>query len=248
MPNSKALHRFLNRIAYYTIDIELTDLLVDGFKTLPNTNDRMSEAFGGQLGRYERLDNRANTQNSRKLVGNHLRKTINTAYIKELHEDFSEFLATSMSRAALAGVDPARFTGEIHLEIPAKELLKIGNWDSIAVEISDKIFRTLENEKSTKSLISKICNRLGLNLPENLLDNAMPYLDARHILVHRDGMVDEKYKKDYPAIQSKDGKLLVNYAFTKRATFHVTALAKHIDDELIGKGFVRQQDMIGAAL
>ncbi len=167
------------------------------------------------------------------------------AFVKELYEDFSEFLATSLSRAALAGVDAARFAGEGKLEIHAKEILHAGSWEAVIRLISDKIFRALENERKTRDLITKMGNRIGLAIEAAQLDAAMPYLDARHILVHRDGKPDELYTRSYADIPIVNGEIQLNFEFVGRARSTVTALADHIDERMIAANLVRRQDMAG---
>ncbi len=73
----------------------------------------------------------------------------------------------------------------------------------------------------------------------------MPFLDARHILVHRDGTADELYRRDYPQIALRKGKIVVNFDFVLSARAAVDALARHIDDRIIHANLVRNQDMHG---
>jgi hypothetical protein len=179
------------------------------------------------------------------IVGRHLVRTLHTSFVKDLFEDFSEFLSTSLVRAAQRGIDPARFVGDVKLELSAAEILKAGGWDAAVQMISDAIFRKLENERNTKDLIRKASVRLGLALNPAVLEVAMPYLDARHILVHRDGKTDDLYRRDYPAIELDRDRIQINFAFVSAARERVTALVRHMDEQIILAGLVRPQDMIG---
>lgn len=210
-----------------------------------NSGQSICEALGGDPVRYTRLHARQNTRPSRKIVGTHFRRTIQSAFIKELHEDFSDFLATALGRAALTGVDPNRYTGDVKIDIKASELLSAGSWEAVVALISSKIFRALENEKSTKKLISKISSRLGVDLDDGILDAAMPYLDARHILVHADGIADETYKENYGDIALHEDRLIVNFAFIESAKATILALAGHMDQKFLEKGFVPDQFVAG---
>ncbi len=116
-----------------------------------------------------------------------------------------------MTKAALKGIDPARFVGEVRLDIHAAEFLAAGNWDAAVALVSNAIFRKLENERNTKDLVRKASVRLGLQIDQGKLDAAMPYLDARHMLVHRDGKTDEQYRRDYPGIPLDGEKLIIDY-------------------------------------
>ncbi|WP_294217966.1 hypothetical protein [uncultured Sphingomonas sp.] len=242
---TKAYHRFSQRIAYYNSDVELVEVLVGQFVQMPNTNDNIAVSLGCDAGRYPNLARRVNVRDSRKIVGGHLKATLHASFIKDLFEDFSEFIADTMTKAAQAGIDPARFVGEIKLDIHAAEILGTGGWDAAVKLVSDAIFRKLENERNTKDLIRKASARLGLALETGIVEAAMPFLDARHILVHRDGTADELYRRDYPQIALRKGKIVVNFDFVLSARAAVDALARHIDDRIIHANLVRNQDMHG---
>lgn len=152
-----------------------------------------------------------------------------------------------MTKAAMAGIDPARFVGEIKLDLHAAEILAAGNWDATVRLVSDAIFRKLENERNTRELLRKASARLGLAINQATLVAAMPYLDARHILVHRDGKVDDQYCLDYPQVALRDGKIQTNYQFVIAARNAIDALARHIDDRIIQANLVRNQDLVGQA-
>lgn len=243
--SSKAFQRFSQRLISYETDLELADLLTKSFLRHASDNRMLCELLEGQAEFHPRLQACPNTEQSRKIVGLHLKSTINVAFVKELYEDFSEFLATSLARAALAGVDAARFAGEAKLELSAKEILQTGSWESATKLISDKIFRSFENERNTRILITKMSARVGLQLDENILSAAMPYLDARHILVHRDGKPDDLYRRTYPQISVVKGQISITFTFVTRARQMVRALAEHIDTRMIEANLVRRLDMAG---
>lgn len=240
---TKAYQRFHARIASFDCDLELVDLLLRRFHSSPNSDQSVGEAFDGRQETHPNLFGRGNSRKSRDIVGGHLKRTLYIGFIKELYEDFAEYMATSVSRAALAGVDAPRFVGQVKLDIQAADILGAGSWEAAVGLISDKIFRALENEKKTKDLITKIDARLGLQLDAAFMDAAMPYLDARHIFVHRDGKPDDLYTRTYAQIVVHNGKIQVNYEFVQRARAAVLALAVHIDEKLIAANLVRPQDL-----
>ena len=242
---TKAHHRFAQRVDSYNADLELCDVIVRRFLGQANSDHTIAEALNSTNERHPFLGRRQNNRQSRMIVGRHLVRTLHTAFVKDLFEDFSEFLSTTLVRAAQRGIDPARFVGDVKLELSAATILKTGNWDAAVQEISDAIFRKLENERNSKELIRKASVRLGLALNAQVVDAAMPYLDARHILVHRDGKTDEIYRNDYPHIELDGDRIQVNFAFVSAARDRVTTLVRHIDDQIIAMGLVRRQDMVG---
>lgn len=242
---TKAIRRFEQRVDYYGTDLELCDLLVRAFARRANSEDNLAVDLGSDADRHPILGRRRNTRASRGICGNHLKSTLAIAFIKDLYEDFSEYLATIMTNAAMKGINPARFVGNVKLDLHATDILSAGNWDGAVRAISDAIFRKLENERNTRDLVRKASERLGLNVEQAVLDAAMPYLDARHILVHRDGKTDEKYRNDYPTIPLRNDKLVVDFALVSNAKIAVSALAREIDDKLIAADLVRAKDLDG---
>lgn len=242
---SKAFQRFDNRVSAYDSDLELADLLVRRFRSQTNSETSVCEALGGDTVQYPNLNRRTNTRKSRNIVGSHLKATLYAAFTKDLYEDFSEFLASSLNRAALAGVNAAQFQGDVKIDFQAREILKTGSWEAAIALVSEKIFRALENERSTITLVTKVSSRLGLNLEQRVIADAMPYLDARHILVHRDGRVDDQYAEKYPEIPIRNGRIRLDYGFVQQARACVKCLALHIDERLCAAGLVRPQDMTG---
>lgn len=242
---TKAYRRFIQRVEYYGTDLELCDLLVRQFFAVRNSETTVSEALGSTKDRHPYLGRRVNARRSRQICGSHLKHTLHVAFVKDLFEDFSAFLSETMTKAALKGIDPARFVGEVKLDLHAAEILAAGNWDAAVRLVSDAIFRKLENERNTRDLIRKASVRLGLQIEPAALDAAMPYLDARHILVHRDGVTDQQYRDDYPQVALNGEKIVVDYPFVSAAKQAVTALALDIDNRIIAADLVRRQDIDG---
>ncbi|WP_156399299.1 hypothetical protein [Methylobacterium sp. Leaf466] len=242
---TKAHHRFVQRIETYNNDLELCDLLVRQFLAMPNSNTTVAALLSSTPQRHAHLGRTTNTKKSREVLGNHLKTTIHGSFIKDIFEDFSAFLSDTMTRAAMKGIDPDRFIGNVKIEIHVADLLKTGNWDDAVKMISDALFRKLENERNTRDLITKASIRLDLQLNAATLDAAMPYLDARHMLVHQDGKADDKYRRDYVAVPLRNNKIMLDDAFVVEARRTVMELAAHFDQCVIQANLVRPQDMHG---
>jgi hypothetical protein len=240
---TKAYHRFKQRCDYYDCDLELLDILVNQFRAIPNTNQNLAVALGSTKANYQILGRRRNTQQSRNVVGGHLKSIFIAGFIKDIYEDFEEFVAETMVRAAQKGIDAARFVGSYKLDIDAKFLLDAGDWDTIVRKISNEIFRKLENERSTIKVINGAINRLGLTIPALTIDSALPFLECRHLLVHQDGKADAAFRAKYPTVRVATGKIVLSRQFATDAKKAIDDLAKAIDDEIIARGLVRPEDM-----
>ena len=161
---TKAYRRFVQRTEDYNSDLELCDLLAKKFFATQNSQATVAEALGSSNMAHPHLGRRQNSRQSRKIVGYHLKATLYAAFIKDLFEDFSAFLAETLTKAAMKGIDPARFIGNVKLEIHAADILGAGSWDAVVRMISDALFRRLENERNTKDLVEKASVRIGLQL------------------------------------------------------------------------------------
>lgn len=244
---TKTFRRFSERVRYFDADLELSAVLAEQFLVTPNSNQTVAAALGVDGSRYTHLGSRKNSLRSREILGNHLINTIYSGFIKDIYEEFSEFLSTTLSRAALKGINPERFVGDSKLDIQASAILSLRSWDEVVGMISDRIFRKIENEKSTISLVSKVGAKLGLDIDPQIVGDAMPYLEARHILVHRNGLTDDSYRNRYPNIPRNYGRLILNDEFASNALANIRALAKHIDDQIIASDLVRPEHLEGAA-
>lgn len=239
---TKAYHRFKQRCDYYETDLALCDLLVRDFIKMPDSDGPVAAALGSSKSIHPKLSQK-NTKRTREVRGGHLRATLHASFVKDLYEDFLEFLAETMARAAQKGIDPNRFAGNMKLEIKATDLLAAGSWDGVVTIISQKVFRTLEGERKTTELIRKAAIRLGLKIDQAIIDAAMPYLDARHMLVHQDGRTDELYRRKHKSVAVKNDKIVLDSTFTAKARDTIDALARAIDQEIIGARLVKPEHM-----
>ncbi|WP_417812198.1 hypothetical protein [Thalassospira alkalitolerans] len=242
---TKALQRFESRINAFNTDLELADFLIRSFLNQKNSEQSISESISKHPTQYPHINNRKNNTQSRKIIGQHLKRTIHVGYIKEIYEDFYEFLSTSLANASETGIDSKHFIGNAKIDVSAAEILNMTSIQEATRYISEKIFRTLENERNTQKLIKRIADRLGLNINLKLISDAMPYLDSRHIFVHRDGKPDDYYKKSYPNIPIKNKGIETNYQFVTDARSTVLALAENIDEEIIANKLCKKDHLHG---
>lgn len=242
---TKSYQRFIGRIADYQSDLELANVLIRRFMSRPNTQSTIAVDLGAVPATHIKLNARTNNANSRKIVGLHLKKTLYASFIKDLYEDFGEFVRNTLEMAALAGLDPSRFVGDSKVDMKVGELLATGSWEALIAHISDELFRSMENERSTTKLIEKFDRKLGLGLSKPMVADAMPYLDARHIIVHRDGVADQPYKDAYQAVMLTDGdRIKLDFPFVNNARAKVCDLAKHMDDQAMAMNLCRPQDLV----
>lgn len=234
---TKPYQRFISRVAEYESDIELSDVLITAFiSKLKNTDVNIATHLGQDNALYPKLASRTNTHKSRQIVGRHLLKTLYASFIKDLYEDFSEFIQDTIKCAALKGVDYPRLLSGSSVDMKMADVLKTGSWDALLAKMSENIFRSLENERSTTKLLEKFNNKLDLKIDQLFIDAAMPYFEARHIIVHRDGRADDTYKAAYPTIRlDQNGRIKLDFPFITEARTRVCELARHINERVLAE-------------
>jgi hypothetical protein len=194
--------------------------------------------------KHEKLTSRANSDHSRRLAANHLKTTMRAAFVKSLYETTTIYFQDILKAATKKGLNVDRLIGEHSINITSKDLVKIGSYDKIIEKISCGIFRQLENEKSTKTLIEKMDKKLGLNIGSGIINPALPYLEIRHLLVHGQGKADKEFCDNFPHIGAVEGKLInLEYALISDARKTIVNLVKEFDKKIVANGLVETTEL-----
>lgn len=240
MPSvSKYALRFQNRVNAFEEDIEMVDILC----IAKNNNELLPEK--GKLfqfvdvEKHPLLGTRKATETSRTIVVNHLRGTVYAAYIKDIFEELTAYLKSLLYEAALLSKEKTqaqRLLGEHKVNFSAADILQYQSLDELVLKIAEEIIQALENERSTKALVSKICRKINLPVNESTINDALPYLELRHKLVHTDGQVDSSFIEPYPMFTyDAKGYVILNYAIILAAKEKITRLVLEIDNAAIKK-------------
>lgn len=241
---SKILQTFLSRLNSFDDDIELVEVLNKNIianeltdSNSPNVLKRVNKKEFGHLARY------GNNEGSRKKIAGHLRTTVYGAYIKDVYEEVTQYMRTLLQQVSQSGYDPEKLLGNFSFTVDAKELLMLGSWENVCEHVSLAIIRNLERERSTLGLLKNMSDRLGLGIDEKIIAEALPYLEARHYLVHADGKPDQAYKDRYPTMKLNNGRLDIGYDFVLETREKVRTLVKNYDEAVIRKKLLRPEDI-----
>jgi hypothetical protein len=147
-----------------------------------------------------------------------------------------------LEKASIAGFGSGRLIGEHSFKVDAKTVLGLGNWESVCRMVAESVFQSLEAERSTLQLIKKMAAKLGLAVQDATIEAALPYLEARHFLVHTDGRISAEYIAAYPNIYVKDNYIVLNFAFICALRDSVKALAAEFDQQVIACQLLRPED------
>lgn len=239
---------FKSKIQYFDDDIELLDLLrtamIDGRLTDP-TSDHV--VVGLDPVAHFHLARRKNADGSRQLIINHLRTTLYSAYVKEVYAEVSAYLRDILARAAENGADAGRLIGDHNSKLEVRSILELGDWHSLASKLADDVFRSLENERSTPNLLTKMSSKLGLDVDRQKIEAALPFLEVRHLLVHNGGKPDSRFKQQYLGkYRTNNGKISLDMEFISEFRTAIRDLIEDFEQKVIAKGLLKDADMSGA--
>lgn len=240
MAISKCLISFINKMSHFNADLDFVDILA---KSIENGDFSSEEELfpGSNDNRYTVLSNYKVGVQNRRLVINHLKSTLYTAYVKDLYEEFTIYLKGIMKEVYNnAKVAPERLTGEHTVSLSSVDILHHLQVGDLAEVVIDSIFQSLENERSTIMLIKKFHKKIGINIDQNLVDNAIYYLEIRHKLVHTDGYIDEEFKKEHDLLKyTSSNKIKLDYCTICQAYEAVFQLISDIDSKVISTGLAK---------
>jgi hypothetical protein len=238
---SKAYVRFLNRAVLFEADLELVDALsylasqqaVGSGRIFPNVSPE----------RHPRLANRRDTAVARRLACKHLNITLRAAYLKDIYEEIGHYMTDILTCAIRRGLDPSRIIGSHRFSVEASFLLTLGTWERVLDYVSNELFRKLENERSTIKLLTAFSDKLNLGVDNAIIEAALPYLDLRHILVHRDGRIDREFAARHPQLGLNEGDdFSLSHDQIVRARTAILALVQHYDEKVISTASILPED------
>ena len=207
------------------------------------TGQKIAEALGGALDTHGQL----NIPNERKDISRTFitsRKKLHEQAIIELYGEFSNYLANIITE--IVHKQPKRFLSILSENsdngIKYKEVIRIGSYNALIDEIAKRVFRTLENKRSTKDLLSAFVKNIKIDVDNTILETALAYLEIRHLIIHNDTKADAKFKSmarhDVVSINNSTQKITLNFTVSNEAINAVFQLCKNIDDDIITKELV----------
>lgn len=122
------------------------------------------------------------------------------------------------------------------------ELIRLGSYENIQDQIVKKIFRGFEELRSTTRLLEKIIKDTKVNISKKVQNDALTFLEMRHLFIHSRGKVDHKYATAFgnmfnPYLKEGDDLPTLFETFSN-ALPKVIALCETIDKQLIANGFI----------
>ena len=240
MAYSKHLLAFKNKMLHFDDDIEFADILYSTIRENPiaEGTDKLFEFQSHE--KHPNISRYSICQDNRLQIVRHLKSTISASYIKDAYEEMTIYLRGITTEAYQnATVSPERIIGEHKVNMSAVDILKGISDGTLAQTVIDNMFQSLENERSTINLIKKVCTKLGITVTDQLIENAVYYLEIRHKLVHTDGYADKEFRDSHTTLRYTNRNYIdLTYQTiiaTKKALFNLVVA---IDADAIAKGII----------
>ena len=135
------------------------------------------------------------------------------------------------------------------LTLKYAEIVKLGTYELITEKIVTNIFRGFEEQKSTKKLLEKVLKDTKTNISNSKIEEALKYLELRHLIIHNKSKIDAAYAKKYgkkfnPNLK-EGNKIPRKFEVFKSCIKAVFDLCNEIDSELIKTGFIEKRKFNG---
>lgn len=235
MPETKPHQRFRSRVEYLVTHLDISDssyrlalqFLKDEGKQKP-----ISEALPINTDRYSHL---GHPVSEKERLVNHSRSQNVESSVISLYSHFSEYLEGIL--AEMYDYDPLTVVGKAvgNHSMKFHEIVKCGGYESICDHMITETFRSLEELRSTKKLLKRILKHTEVEIDDSVEEEALSYLQMRHLFVHNGGVADTHFEKAYGSRFSlTEGDNLPTNFSTAEAAIEATAdLCKKIDGKLI---------------
>jgi hypothetical protein len=162
--------------------------------------------------------------------------------IQGLYGQLNDYLKGVLSE--MFRVRPLQVVGKAQEALQFPEIVRLGSYEAICDHMIDAVFRKLESSshRSMQKLIETILSRTTVSIERSVLDDAMFYIEIRHLLVHNSGLIDAKFVLNYSSrftqIKEVNNKLPLNKGLAREGIRALQKLCQNIDQELWRAGLI----------
>ena len=172
------------------------------------------------------------------------RSKINEHVVVEVYRIFTDYMVHILRE--IFASSPKRLlslaSNKDDKQMSFMEILNAGTYDELQDQMSLKIYRSLERQKSTPKLLEKFIRVSGININQDLKRKALLFLEIRHLIIHNNSKADEKFtqmnNEGLVSVNTRNRKITINFYLVNSAINSVFALCKAIDQELERVGLV----------
>lgn len=244
---SKSYQSFDGKVRSLKTHIQLSDIALTKLNRIcvsNNGNGRtIAETLNRTVANYPQL-NGPNESIEIRRVFTTSRIKVNEQAVIELYAYFADYLSGVIRE--LENTNPTRILGLItpksSTDLSYKDIFTLGSFVAILDEIARRVYRNLEDERSTSKLLKRFIKVTNLNVPSNMQQDALVYLEIRHLIIHNNSRADAKFNamnnRGLVSVNARNKKVTINYALTCSAIDAVSLLCKTMDDEIVRLGLI----------
>lgn len=139
---------------------------------------------------------------------------------------------------------PKSITEKSNKTLTYSQLSEFTSIDELVDFMIGDIFKELEAIRSTQKLVKRIVGHTKIQIPQAQADEALMYLNIRHLIIHNDSKVDkdfyDKYKNKLTI--SLNGKVPTDYQTFQAALLAIYTYVCAIDQQLIARHFINARE------
>lgn len=244
---SKSLQSFEGKIRSLRQHAQLSDVAFAAVNKVCIQNSGNGQTIAKTLGTTTAKHPQLNIPNESRDISRVFatsRIKVNEQALIELYSFFADYVSGVIRE--LVDKDPNRILGFVppqnNTDLSYKDILTLGNYNAILDEIAKRVFRALEDERSTPKLLKKFIKTAKLNVPVNIQQNALVFLETRHLIIHNNSKADAKFNAlnntGLVQVNATNKKIAINYTLTSAAIDAVSLLCRTLDVELVRVGLI----------
>ena len=240
---SKSFQRFKGRYSSLqqhsqTINVSLNKLF-NTLQPLRLNEKTIAQNLNLTPDKYPKL-NIPSTEYSR--VINFSRRETNDYCFLELYNLFSYYIKDILKEMYL--LRPKSITQKSNKTLTYSQISEFTSLNELIDYMIDDIFKELESLRSTSKLVKRILNHTKIAVPQTIADEALMYLNIRHLVVHNDSKIDKEFYDKYKnkLSISLGGKVPTDYATFQAALQSIYTYISTIDHELINRHFINSRE------
>jgi hypothetical protein len=122
-----------------------------------------------------------------------------------------------------------------------QEIARLETYEAVRDHMFNRVFRKLQTERSTSKLVRKILAHTNVLVNEKILDEAVFYIDIRHLIVHNASRIDIAFSEKYQGrmqYMSDGNRININVGLAKKGNNAIWALCEEIDRALVVNGYI----------
>lgn len=242
---SKSYQKFRSKLEYIKQHLQLFDAAIKALSIALNSatdnTSSMTKVLELNVKTYDKLNHPVKEKDR---VISYSRSKSAEYTILELYAAFTHYMQDITKE--MYHKNPLKIVGKVDatVSLTYAEIIKLGSFEKVGELMVTDIFRKFENERSTVKLIDKILSHTKVSIPTSLKNEALMYLEMRHLIIHNKGKADSKFKSTYgKRVKLKESeKLPTNFVMVSKAITRIQEFTQAIDVQLLKDDLIEKNN------